>query len=276
MELTLGRFDLEAAVDFGPRITGLSVHGGENVLATLSPDVVVGDPDDPYRFMGGHRVWASPEIPAVTYAPDGHECSVSSEGEGLTIRAGEDRAGIVKEISVIGRGERLEVVNRLQVTRPLGAMFAAWAITQFPQGGTAIIPMAGDETAPLPNRRLVLWPYTSLADPRVTVRSDAILMDASGNDQVKLGTGPSPGQLGYWRDGWLFMKTVEGANDREVPDMGANGQVYVGNGFCELESVGGAVAATAGAVATVSEVWSLQECPDLESAVAWTIGGVTT
>ncbi|MGB8361805.1 MAG: hypothetical protein WCE80_10445 [Acidimicrobiia bacterium] len=276
MELTLGRFVVEAAVEFGPRVTGMRVQGGENFLAVLSPDVVVGEPDDPYRLMGGHRVWASPEVPNITYAPDGHECSVSSEGESLTIRAGEDRVGIVKEISVTRRGKRLEVVNRLQLTRPLGTSFAAWAITQFPQGGTAIIPLAGDETAPLPNRRLVLWPYTSLVDPRVTVRSDVVLMDASGDDQIKLGTGPSPGRLGYWRDGWLFMKTVEDATGHEVPDMGANGQVYVGNGFCELESVGGAVAATEGAVATVSEVWSLLECPDLDSAVAWTTGSPTT
>ena len=274
--MKLGRFVVEAAVEFGPRIKGLSVEGGENLLAVLSPEVVVGDPEDPYRFMGGHRVWASPEVPEFSYAPDGHECSVGSGADSLTISAGEDRAGIVKEITVSRRGERLDVVNRLRLTRPLGDVFSAWAITQFPQGGTAIIPLAGADTAPLPNRRLVLWPYTSLTDPRITVRSDAVLMEASEGDQIKLGAGPTPGRLGYWRDGWLFMKTVEDATEHDVPDMGANGQVYVGSGFCELESVGGAVPATEGAVATVSEVWNLLECPDLDSAVGWTTGSPAT
>jgi hypothetical protein len=272
VKFTLGRYVLEVATEFGPRVTGLRVEDGPNLLAVLSPDVVVGDTGDPYVFMGGHRVWASPEIPEITYAPDRHECSVSGDGDVVVVAAPPDRAGVVKEISIARLGQTLEVVNRLLFTRDLGLRLAAWSITQFPQGGRAIIPLAAADTAPLPNRTLVLWPYTSLSDHRLSFGGEAVVVEASGDDPIKLGIGPSPGRLGYWRDGRLFVKTVEGTPKGESVDMGASGQVYVGNGFCELESVGQVTSATEGAVTSVSEVWSVLECPDPEVAVRLTTG----
>lgn len=275
MGIALGRYVVEAATGFGPRVTGLRLDDGPEVFAVLSPDVVVGSGDDPYRFMGGHRVWASPEIPEITYAPDQHECTVEETEGSLTISAGPDRAGIVKEISVTAGERSLEVVHRLRFTRDLGYRLAPWAITQLPLGGQAIIPLLGDPTGPRPNRNLVLWPYTSLSDPRLSLTDEFALVDGSGEVPVKLGAGPSPGHLGYWRENLLFMKTVEAAGDREIPDMGANAQVFVGSGFCELESVGAMVAATQGTVATVTESWSILECADLDTAVAVTLEGLT-
>ncbi len=59
--------------------------------------------------------------------------------------------------------------------------------------------------------------------------------------------------MGYWRDGELFTKVVPAAPD--VPDRGAVAQVYVGQGFCELEGVGTLTAFGAGP-ATLVERWS--------------------
>lgn len=272
MRFTLGRYALEVATEFGPRVTGLHVGDGPNLLAVLSPDVVVGEASDPYRFMGGHRVWASPEIPDIAYAPDQHECSVSGDGDLVIVAAPPDRAGIVKELSVTLLGQSLEVVNRLLFTRDLDLRLAAWSITQLPQGGRAIMPLVAEDTAPLPNRSLVLWPYTSLADRRLSFSDEAVILEGSGEDPIKLGIGPSPGRLGYWRDGHLFVKTVTNTGRDESFDMGAVAQVYVGAGFCELESVGEPASATVGAVASVTEVWAVAECPDPEMAVRLTLG----
>jgi hypothetical protein len=273
VQFRLGRYVLDVATDFGPRVTGLHLGDGPNVLAVLSPDVVVGDAGDPYRFMGGHRVWASPEIPEITYAPDQHECSVSGDGDLVVMAAPPDRAGIVKEISITVLGDTLEVVSRVLFTKELGRRMAAWSITQVPQGGRAIMPLVAHDTTPLPNRSLVLWPYTSLADERLGFSDEAVTVEGSGDDPVKLGIGPSPGDLGYWRDGQLFLKTLTSPGGSESVDMGAIAQVYVGNGFCELEAVGRPKSATKGAVASVSEVWAVRECPEPEMALELTLEG---
>ena len=57
-----------------------------------------------YRFHGGHRLWAAPEVPAITYAPDDHPCAVTTGDDGLTIRAPVDAAGLIKDVSVESRG----------------------------------------------------------------------------------------------------------------------------------------------------------------------------
>lgn len=266
MEYQLGPYHVEVATDFGPRLTGLRHGVGDNLLATLPADLTVGPSDRPFRFRGGHRVWAAPEDPEITYAPDDGECAVTWEDGSLTVAARPDRAGIVKEMTVSLVGEGLSVANRLLFTRDLDRRLAPWSITQFPYGGLAIVPIIGAATAPLPNRQLVLWPYTSPADPRLSFRDSGVVIEASGDTAIKVGTGPSPGKLGYWRSGTLFVKEIDDAGRNDIPDMGAVGQVYVGSGFCELESVGGLSPAREGGVVTIGEVWRVLDCPDLDTA----------
>lgn len=271
MEHTLGDYRVWAATEYGPRITALRRGDDSNLLAELSPDVTVGPSDDPYRFMGGHRVWAAPEVPEITYAPDGRPCTVTESEGTLRISAGPDRVGVAKEIAITAEGSSLVVASRLTCTRDLGHSIAPWAITQLPLGGVAIVPVVGADTTPQANRRLVLWPYTTFDDPRLALRGEVVLIEASGIDPVKVGTGPSPSALGYWRAGRLFMKEVPDDLGENVPDMGAVAQVYVGSGFCELETMGGLAQGTEGAVIELEERWSVIDCPDLETAVGVTM-----
>lgn len=272
MEYSLGPYQIEVATDFGPRVTGLRLEDDDNVFISLPPDVTLGPAEDPFRFMGGHRVWAAPEDPELTYAPDGGPCTVRQDGASVTVSARPDRAGVVKEMTLTAVGGSLSVVNRLMFTKDLGRRLAPWAITQFPYGGTAIIPVRGAETGLLPNRKLVLWPYTSLTDPRLDLREGGAVVDAEGEIPFKIGTSPSPGRLGYWHSGRLFTKEIESMGGREVPDMGTVGQLYVGSGFCELESLGGLSPADEGTVMSLTEVWSIRECSDLDTAVEAVFG----
>ena len=51
---------------------------GPELFAQLGEDVVIDHPGSGiYRFHGGHRLWAAPEVPAITYASDDHPCVVS-------------------------------------------------------------------------------------------------------------------------------------------------------------------------------------------------------
>ncbi len=56
-----------------------------------------------------------------------------------------------------------------------------------------------------------------------------------------------------------------------MPDFGASGQVYVGQGFCELESVGGLTDLSDDGTAVLREKWGVFECADLDAAVHLTV-----
>ncbi|HSM43392.1 MAG TPA: hypothetical protein VK969_00085 [Acidimicrobiia bacterium] len=271
MEATLGRYRIEVATEFGPRITSLRRDDGPEMLARLGPEAVITHEGGTYRFRGGHRLWAAPEVAAVTYASDDHECDVSETSDSIVVTAPPDTAGLVKEVSISADAESLVVDHRLTGSGLRGAV-APWALTQLPLGGTAILPVIGDDTAPEANRYLVLWPYTSVEDKRVTLCDDVVEIEATEGPPIKFASGPTPRRLGYFIDGLLFLKEIESAENREVPDFGAVAQVYVGSGFCELESVGGLTDLSEGAAGTLRERWTVIDCGDLDAGVKLTVG----
>lgn len=270
MQFEFGPYRIEVATEFGPRVTSLRLGDGPEIFVDLDPDVTVAHGDEVFRLRGGHRLWAAPETPEVTYASDDHRCLVEDADGLVTVSAPADSAGLVKQMSMSLDGHSLQVVHRISSAGGQGRSFAPWAITQLPLGGTAIVPLVGADTSPLANRYLVLWPYTSLEDNRVTVGEDVLELRASDGPPIKFGVGPAPGRLGYFKDDFVFVKEIEPAGDRTVPDFGAVGQVYVGQGFCELESVGELVSPDA--VGEITERWTIVDCGDLESAVAITVG----
>ena len=152
MDFQLGPYGLEIPTEFGPRVTGLRLGPGPNVMAVLDDDMGLGEGSDRYRFHGGHRIWASPEIPEISYAPDDHSCAVTEREGRITVIAPPDRAGIAKELSVRLDGDRLVVTNALVPATNSSAEIAPWAISQLPGEGLAILPLNGEDTTPLPNQ----------------------------------------------------------------------------------------------------------------------------
>lgn len=271
LDIALGSYRIGVATGFGPRITSLRLGDGPEMFARFGPDKVLTYDGGEYAFRGGHRLWAAPEVPQVTYAADDHECEVTHDST-VTVTAPPDRVGLVKEMEVSQQDGALVVEHRLSRSGGEGPPSAPWAITQVPLGGTAIIPLRGEDNAPQANRNLVLWSYTSTEDPRVSLNDRVLTIHAGDGSPNKFGIGPTPGRLGYLRDGWLFIKEIEDADDRTVPDFGAVGQVFVGMGFCELESMGGLASLNGGGKAVVRETWTVSECADLDTAVGLTLG----
>lgn len=269
-EVELGPYRLGIANDFGPRIVSLSREGGPELLAQLEPGKVIEFPGGVYRFHGGHRLWASPEIPEVTYANDDHACRVRQEADAVTVVAPPDSAGLAKTIAISRRDSDLLVAHSISGRSP--RQLAAWAITQFPLGGTAILSMAGEDTGPRPNRNMVFWPYTELNDPRFRLRKHAAIIEAGQGPPLKIGAGPAPQGLGYLREGWLFFKKAHERPGGDTPDFGAVSQVYVGQGFCELENVGGRVDVSTEA-ASIAERWRVVPCDDVNEALDLILGG---
>ena len=269
MSLELGPYSIAAATAFGPRLVSLRYRHGPELFAQLSDEVLITHPDSgTYRFRGGHRLWAAPEVPAITYASDDHPCVVTAGDAGLTVRAPVDPAGLVKGVSVSLEGEKLVVDHQLTNAglRPLTV--AVWGITQFRLGGDALIPIGtGVVHDPFQaDSSLVIWPYTDLTDQRLSWRRQAAIVAGAPGPAFKIGSGPDPGRIGYFFDRHLFIKEVLPAGTGKYIDRGAVGQVYVENSFCELESVGPLAALGPGSSVSHREIWEVTECADLAAA----------
>jgi hypothetical protein len=266
----LGQYEVVVATGFGPRLLGLKRDDSPDILVTLSPHVSVDHPSgEVYRCWVGHRLWVSPEVPAVTYAPDNHGCVVTSDTETITISAPPDVAGFEKSLHLSLDRETLRVEHRLRWVGEHSVDASPWALTQLPPGGVAILPVAGSgDGSPLQaDRSLVVWPYTHLNDQRISWEEGSVLIHVGRGEPIKLGSGPTPGAVGYLKDGHLFSKRFDSVND-EYPDRGAVAQVYANDIFCELESLGPLARLEPGDGTSHVEVWEVTRCPDLNSAVS--------
>lgn len=277
LALELGPYLVSVATTFGPRVLGLRLGDGPEMFAVLSPEVVIDRPDSGiYRFRGGHRLWAAPEVPVVTYAPDELPCDVVSHPDHFSITGPVDRAGLAKTILVRLDAGKLIVDHTLSNRGLASTAVAPWAITQLRLGGTAVIPTRAPVTEGLQaSHSLILWPYTDLSDPRLTWGEEALMVGATAGPRFKIGAGPEPDRLGYLFQGHLFLKTFPAAGPGEHPDLGAVAQVYVSESFCELESVGPVTLLTPGATVSHREKWAVERCGDLDAARARVVEGNT-
>lgn len=267
----IGDYRVGAAADFGPRVTDLRLGESPNLLAVLEDDVAIEHPTGLFRFRGGHRLWAAREVPAITYAPDDHACSVENLARAIVITGPPDAAGLAKRITVAGEDGMLRVDHAIENLGDSTLEIAPWSITQFPLGGLALLPLGGT-TSPgnlQASGRLVTWPYTSLIDPRLRWRDAGVTIEARQGPALKMGSGPSPRHLGYLREGWLFTKQIPRAQPGEYPDHGAVGQVFTGESFCELESVGPLTLLEPGRSVWHREHWVVAPCDGEEEA--WSI-----
>jgi hypothetical protein len=270
VDVTLGPYHLRVAVDFGPRALSFRRAQGPELFAQLRPDVTIDRPDSGvYRFRGGHRLWASPEIPAITYAPDDEPCSISDADGVVVVEGPADQAGLIKRIGFREDDDSVVVDHELGNGGEAPIQVAPWALSQLALDGVAIVPFWGpsDEHGLSAGSSLILWPYTDLSDPRVTWHHSALTVEATAGPAFKIGTGPDPGHLGYLLDGHLFIKQVTPAGDADYSDRGAVGQFYLGDAFCELETLGPLVNLQPGEWATHREVWAIEPCDDVDAAI---------
>lgn len=266
---SLGEWSIVIATGFGPRIVDVVKDNSPSLLARLDPAVSTprsGGP--PYIFRGGHRLWAAPEEPSVSYAPDEHACQIVASDEAVTVKAPPDSAGLVKTLEIHRRSGLLQITHHLENTEESPQDLACWGISQFRLGGWAMLPSGGRRLSDglQADRAISVWPYTDLSDPRISWVNSGVEIKATAGPRLKLGAGPEPRHLGYFIDGFLFTKTIEAAGDMSYVDKGAVGQVFVDESFCELESIGPLTTVLPGQSITTMEAWDIATCPDLITA----------
>lgn len=248
----------------GPRIVRLFAAGSSQNLLAEVPDLAIATPHGDLHLLGGHRLWHAPETFPRTYLPDdaGIEIAEIPDGVRLT-QPVEPQSGIQKSIELRLDDDRPALtLTHVLANRGLWPVeLAPWAITQMALGGLALLPQtqgALDEAGLLPNRQLVLWPYSSWCDARLQPADDFVFIDAQAKvPAVKIGCFSHRGWLGYLNHDVLFVKRFKPQPERPHPDFGCNIECYCNHRFIELETVGPLTPLRPGETATHIERWEL-------------------
>jgi hypothetical protein len=257
---------VEVLAQAGPRIVRVRLAGREDNILAEVPDLHWPTPRGEFHAYGGHRLWSAPESAESTYYPDNKGLSISEEEDGLRLTgARETSTGLVKSMRIWldPNSAALTIWHSILNDGSRDIELAPWAITQLPLGGQIFLPQTvgpfpidDPDSIYLPNRHIVFWNYTQSADPRLHLAEDHLRLDAtSSRPPVKVGQLNTDGWAAYLRSNVLFIKRFSPQPDKLHPDRNCNIEVYCGDTFVELETLGPMTRLGAGTSVELVERW---------------------
>lgn len=255
--------ELIVTTDVGPRILVYRAGESANVLKTYE-EQFGGSNEEEWRIRGGHRFWLAPEEEILTYHLDNGPAAASATEEAVTIESVQERPqAIRKSLSVALDAEGSSVSLRHTATNegesPI--TLGTWALTVMRPGGLEIIPQPPLGEHPrdlLPNRGIILWPYTDLSDPRWTFGCRYwMLRQQEDLPPTKIGIAHREQWIGYVLEDSLFLKVFEFAPSAEYPDGGCNFETFTNTEMLEIESLGPLVTLNPGESTSHEERWHL-------------------
>ncbi len=245
LRMSNGTVELIVTLDVGPRILSYKKSGGFNPFKIFEDQSgTVGDAV--WRNRGGHRLWIAPEHPVETYFPDNAPVAWEKLG-GLHVRLTplpEASNGLQKQMDIRldPTGTGVTVVHRVIRLGSSPVYLAPWALTVLTTGGVAVVPQPEMGQHPrdlLPNRSLVLWPYTDLSDKRWHFgRKYFLLRQNVSGTPTKIGLAHQIGWCGYLVGGVFFLKRYPWNPLATYPDNGCNFEMFSNGKMLELESLG--------------------------------------
>lgn len=262
-------------MDVGPRILWFSLKDGPNHLRPNPAHFGLKGGLD-YRSYGGHRLWIAPEDPVTTYTPENEPVRFEVGIESARFESQINSFGLKKEIELQWDDRVVRLIHRVENRSSQLFELAPWAVTVMAAGGECIIPSEPELPHPdglLPNRRLILWPYTDMNDPRFTWSSrTARLKQTEAPSPQKFGSFVSAGVAAYTNFGETFVKVFDADPKATYPDMGCNFEAFTRHDMLEVETLGPLRVLAPGEYAEHIESWMvIKETPppgDLECE-AW-------
>lgn len=268
IELLSGDFKIIVSTDVGPRVMGGFVGKSKNIF-NVDPKLAGTSGAEEWVNYGGHRLWHSPEMMPRTYAPDNSKATVKENKDGsVAFTAGTEKStGIFKSITIKPLGDNsFRIEHRLRNDNPWEIELAAWALSVMAPGGTAIAPQNRDPFDLLPNSFFSVWPYTDMADRRVTWGRDYILLrQMAGTEPFKIGYNCKAGWLAYANNGTIFVKKFETLSDVEYPDNGCSAELYTNKDMLEVETLGPLSLLSQGEELLHVEEWSCVVGPEIKT-----------
>lgn len=271
IEISNGKTDVVVTKEIGPRIIRVGLVGKENVMFNdLNRENITEHNDMEKHYgkgakwinYGGHRLWVSPESMPETYFPDDKSVEVEFvENGAMFIQQPQPMNGVACKYSVtMSEDGEITVTHYVKNISDSEKRCSPWAITVLNKGGLEIIPNNTLDTELLPNRRIIAWPYTNLADERLYLGKDFITLKQEGIDQnFKIGLDLHKGTVLYAYKDTVFVKKYEHKFDSEYDDFGVSFETYTNSEILEMETIGTVHYLKPDETATHIEKWYVYE-----------------
>lgn len=235
--------ELIITLDVGPRIISCKRPGGENVFKNFEGELGQSG-EDGFVLRGGHRLWIAPEDEVLTYHSDNHPVDFQvneSTGE-IVIDSQQTRSGAITKSLGVNLSDATVVIRhtaRNDGDEPI--QIATWGLSVMKPGGVEVIPQPPYGEHPknlLPNRVMVLWPYTDLSDPRWSLgKQYFMLRQSDGFPPTKLGLAHGEKWIAYLIEDSLFIKSFDLITGAVYPDGGCNFETFSNSEMLEIESL---------------------------------------
>ena len=255
--------ELIITLDVGPRVISYRTAGGENVFKTFDAQLG-GIGEREWKSRGGHRFWLAPEHPVLSYLPDNAPVQhrVISEHEVEVENAPVDQLPIRKVMGVTldPASTRVAVTHRAENHGDHPISVATWGLSVMRPGGIEIIPQPPLGEHPrdlLPNRTMILWPFTDMSDPRWRWGRRFITLRQADAGPTKAGLALRQRWVAYHRDALLFLNTIEFDERATYADLGCNFETFTNEEMLEVEALGPLVDLAPGESASHAEQWQI-------------------
>lgn len=261
-------------LDLGPRIVHFGIDN-KNLIFEDKNETITKDSsalfsvDDPlWRLYAGHRIWKSPEYDD-TYYPDNVKCDYEIVQDGIIIKSPIEKKNNIQKILDIKviTGNKIRILNKIVSFSEESKEIACWAITAFKAGGCLSINTNDvPENQFLPNRNIVLWPYSSILDKRLRLGDEKIEILASKNKKYedvpfKMGVLIKDEPIVSYSLGKHIVTKKINDKTRINPigfvDRDCNIEIYTNNKMIEIESLSSLYNLEKGDEIILEEEWEI-------------------
>ena len=274
--------ELTITLDVGPRILDYRLRNAENIFHTVA-DQLGGCGESMWRSRGGHRFWLAPESLELSYYPDNQAVDYREDpvtGEIIIDALQATPQPVLKTLGIRLSPESSQVTVRHTATNQSDRSIsvAPWGLSVMRPGGLEIIPQPPSGKHPealLPDRKVVLWPYTDLRDKRWQLGTKFWTLRQTQSSPTKIGLAHREGWVAYLHKRMLFVKVIEYQADALYPDGGCNFETFTNDKMLEIESLGPLTTLEPGASVSHSEHWDLialnddPDCAGDEQIKSW-------
>lgn len=273
LKISNGVAELIVTLDVGPRVISYRLADGKNVFKNY--DEMLGKTGEAeWMIRGGHRLWAAPEDPARTYAPDNGPVAYKDIAPGVVrfTPAPETAYGLQKEVDIAlePTTSKVTLTHRIINVGNAPTDLAAWSLSVMAPGGTEVIPLPPYKPHPgsaknakgpadfAPALTISVWPFTDFTDSRWRFGSKLITLSQDpGKGATKLGLAHRAGAVGYLNGGTLFVKRFDYRDGHHYPDGGVNFETFTNEDMLEIETLGPLTRLAPGALVEHQEKWEL-------------------
>ena len=270
LELSNDKISLLVTVDVGPRIIRASLKDSEtnmmknDVNRDTTEEGEAFDkfyyPGAKWNIYGGHRLWMSPESLPETYYPDNDPVNYEITETGAIFKPNPQVQNGVQYVIEVSLCENDVTINHYITNISDKTLhFSPWALTVLNKGGLEIIPQNTRDTGLLANRKVIMWPYSNMADERLYFGEKYITLRQDENvlRPFKMGLDNENGWAMYVLDDTVFVKSYPHFLDKEYEDFGVSFETYTNEHILEIETLGVKSSPAPGETVLHTEKWSL-------------------